>query len=187
MPEPSPYRPWSRWNRIRQQVLARDHEVCQIRTHCDGAHANEVDHITPWRDGGAWFDLDNLRAACKACNIARSSLQKHHRGWQRAATEIVLVMRGADWRPEPGDMIIDVERLTACLAAGEPTVHHRKMASELHTKLIARLNRGELDAPKVWVIVDSPDAGDMIPHHSMITAHQTADAGSLHAVETGRW
>ena len=63
------------WRRVRLEILARDGGQCQIRGEgCTGT-ATEVDHKVPLRNGGNAFDPDNLRAACKPCNIARA-----HRG-----------------------------------------------------------------------------------------------------------
>jgi HNH endonuclease len=61
------------WQRIRIYVLERDRYRCKIRgAHCKG-DATEVDHIVPRADGGALFDPDNLRAACKPCNGGRGA------------------------------------------------------------------------------------------------------------------
>lgn len=61
------------WRKVRLRVLARDGRVCQIRgAGCEVA-ANEVDHIVPWRVGGALYDEENLRAACRRCNSRRAS------------------------------------------------------------------------------------------------------------------
>jgi 5-methylcytosine-specific restriction protein A len=58
-----------RWRKIRRQVLDRDRWKCQIRgPRCRGT-ATTVDHIVPWRDGGAIYDPRNLRAACRECNF----------------------------------------------------------------------------------------------------------------------
>ena len=201
--ERSPYYPPSRWDRVRKPVLARDDHTCQVRLKCDGAHATEVDHIVPWRDGGAWYEWDpdwdgnpdaegnNLRASCKPCNIARASLQKHHQGWKRADTEIVLVVRAAlpQVAPAPGDQIIDVERLTKAVAVAEPTVADRTAASRLFTRLVADLTRGESDADRVWLVVDSTEGADMFPHHSIIAPHTADDPAHdvRHSIEPGRW
>ena len=54
------------WRSIRAGILARDGHRCQL---C-GRPANEVDHIIPLADGGS--DVEgNLRALCRACNLAR--------------------------------------------------------------------------------------------------------------------
>lgn len=57
------------WAVVRAQVLARDKGICQV---CR-AKADAVDHIVPWRQDGAWYDPENLRAICKRCNSARVS------------------------------------------------------------------------------------------------------------------
>lgn len=59
----------SKWRRIRLEVLARDHHLCQIALDgvCIG-QAEVVDHVVPIVAGGDPFDLENLRAACRPCN-----------------------------------------------------------------------------------------------------------------------
>lgn len=60
----------ARWRKVRVRILRRDGWLCQIRgPECLG-EATEVDHIVPWRTGGAWYDEDNLRAACRPCNLS---------------------------------------------------------------------------------------------------------------------
>ena len=56
------------WKRVRQLVIARDQGICQI---CHVGGADAVDHIVPWREGGAWYDLDNLRLVHGKCNSSR--------------------------------------------------------------------------------------------------------------------
>jgi 5-methylcytosine-specific restriction enzyme A len=60
------------WPRLRAAKLAED-AICQIRTHCDGAVATEVDHIVP-RDVAPGLRLvwSNLQSACKPCNSAKA-------------------------------------------------------------------------------------------------------------------
>lgn len=60
------------WRKLRLVILERDDYRCQIRgEHCEGA-ANEVDHIVPLHAGGAWYEPENLRAACGTCNKERN-------------------------------------------------------------------------------------------------------------------
>jgi len=67
-----PYSNTAVWDRCRAEVLARDAGRCQIGgSKCTGA-ATAVDHIVPWRAGGSWYDLANLRASCSWCNSARA-------------------------------------------------------------------------------------------------------------------
>lgn len=59
------------WRRVRPIVLARDEHRCQIHgPRCTG-QGTDVDHRIPLDEGGAPFDLDNLRAACPPCNRGR--------------------------------------------------------------------------------------------------------------------
>jgi 5-methylcytosine-specific restriction enzyme A len=58
--------------RVRPAILARDGHLCQIRGPKCQLDATHVDHIVPWRAGGAWYHEDNLRAACAACNVGRA-------------------------------------------------------------------------------------------------------------------
>lgn len=70
MAEPNPYRT-AAWKAVRRAVLDRDGYRCQLRlANCKG-HANAVDHIIDWRDGGAVYDMTNLRASCIPCNTAQ--------------------------------------------------------------------------------------------------------------------
>jgi len=56
------------YRRNRPKVLARDGHRCR---YC-GAHATEVDHITPVAHGGT-SNLDNLAAACQPCNRSKGA------------------------------------------------------------------------------------------------------------------
>lgn len=55
------------WRRLRRLVLDRDH-VCQMQLPGCTKWATAVDHVVPVADGGAFFDLCNLRGACRGCN-----------------------------------------------------------------------------------------------------------------------
>jgi 5-methylcytosine-specific restriction protein A len=57
----------SRWRRFRAWFLT-EHPVCEIRHHCNGDTATDVDHVTPMRRGGEQYELTNLQAACHACH-----------------------------------------------------------------------------------------------------------------------
>lgn len=56
------------WKRVRLVVLARDNYRC---VDC-GKPATMVDHIKPWRQGGAWFELSNLESVCRSDNVKRA-------------------------------------------------------------------------------------------------------------------
>jgi len=59
----------SRWRRIREAILIRDHNTCQkvIDGHLCGAYADTVGHIVR-RENGGNDDPANLRAECGPCN-----------------------------------------------------------------------------------------------------------------------
>jgi 5-methylcytosine-specific restriction enzyme A len=61
------------WKQLRLLILRRDHNQCQIADYgCQGA-ATEVDHIVPTSRGGAEFDPENCRAACRKCHQVKSA------------------------------------------------------------------------------------------------------------------
>ena len=55
-----------RWRATRRAVLERDAWTCQA---CGGP-GTEVHHIAKLQDGGAPFDLGNLRTLCRSCHLA---------------------------------------------------------------------------------------------------------------------
>jgi len=62
----------SDWRRLRTAKLATD-PVCQIRTHCHGIVAEEVDHIVPIRERpDLRLEWSNLQSACKRCHSAKT-------------------------------------------------------------------------------------------------------------------
>lgn len=65
----------TRWRTFRATVLARDRYLCTIRDKGCTVHAplrgGHVDHIVPLSMGGAKYDLANVRAACRSCNLKR--------------------------------------------------------------------------------------------------------------------
>jgi 5-methylcytosine-specific restriction protein A len=65
-----------RWKTVRLEVLARDKHKCQIAGSKCTTIADQVDHIIPVAYGGAWWDLDNLRASCRNCNLGRIAKRK---------------------------------------------------------------------------------------------------------------
>lgn len=81
------------WQRVRRHVLARDHYLCQIRSHRCRVIANSVDHIVSISRGGARLDPANLQAACVPCNT-----WKRHQDAERDRCPVLDT--GYDW-PEP--------------------------------------------------------------------------------------
>lgn len=59
----------ARWNRISRQYL-NTHPICEG---CGRRASEEVDHITPLRDGGDKWSSENLQALCSKCHGKKSA------------------------------------------------------------------------------------------------------------------
>jgi 5-methylcytosine-specific restriction endonuclease McrA len=71
------------WKRVRLIILNRDAWLCQVRLPGCTTRATTADHIVGLADGGAWYELTNLRAACRPCN---SALAAHRTNGHRQPT-----------------------------------------------------------------------------------------------------
>ncbi len=67
------------WKQVRKVVLARDGGMCMLQGPGCKLIADCVDHIIAVRDGGAWYDLSNLRASCHVCNSRRAKRVVKHK------------------------------------------------------------------------------------------------------------
>lgn len=69
------------WRRVRLRILERDDYLCQIKGPRCGITATSVDHIQPWRKGGALYAEGNLRASCRWCQewAKKQSANPHDR------------------------------------------------------------------------------------------------------------
>lgn len=56
-----------KWRKLRLSYLTQN-PICEIKHHCHGAPATEVDHIRPLSAGGERLDEDNLQSACGPCH-----------------------------------------------------------------------------------------------------------------------
>lgn len=63
----------SAFKKIRLRVLARDGYTC---AYCGQPEANQVDHVVPIARGGDIYDMDNLVASCRRCNLAKGTKSK---------------------------------------------------------------------------------------------------------------
>lgn len=69
-----------KWLMTRKAVLARD-PICTDGTVCGGKRlSSEVDHIVPLSQGGAEYDLANLRGICSGCHALKSGRESVARG-----------------------------------------------------------------------------------------------------------
>lgn len=160
------------WKKVRKQILERDNYVCQIQGPTCTFQATEVDHIVPTEDGGPKYDHDNLRAACKPCNIRRANIQKAREGWRRSSSYIILVLGPPaagkstyiNEHKSPGDLVIDYGAISDALGK----VDHRDI-NAVRNFLLRRVRRGEVTAERVWIHSANPNIVDIVPHHEIVT------------------
>ena len=66
------------WQRLRQQVLDRDHYVCQ---YCGQPNSRTVDHIVPIEYDDKLKDhLDNLATICRKCHRLKTDFEHQYYG-----------------------------------------------------------------------------------------------------------
>lgn len=76
------------WSVTRRLALLRDHGIC--RADGCGRPATEVDHIVEIQDGGAEFDLENVRSLCHDCHVVKTSARRR---WGPKRAERALLER----------------------------------------------------------------------------------------------
>ena len=77
----------ARWQRVRRLKL-RETPLCE---YCPGVCrkvATEVDHYVAIEDGGAPYDLANLRSACKPCHSRKTAHGERLHGCNADGTPI---------------------------------------------------------------------------------------------------
>lgn len=165
------------WQRVRLRVLRRDQYKCRIQgPRCTG-EATETDHIVPVEAGGARLDPANLRASCKPCNAGRAARMRHRGGWRRASTWIVLVAGppGAGKstmvaeHAGPSDVVVDYDVIAQALGSRSSHEHRdRELVSSARNAVLRRIQRGEVSAPRVWIVSANADAEAVFPHHEVM-------------------
>lgn len=154
------------WPKVRKAVLERDGYVCQIKGPRCTQVATQGDHIIPILQGGAPYDMDNLRAACKNCNLDRVGELDDYK-WRGGVTLIRLVI-GSDARTYvrdragPADLVVDMAALEASLGS-------HTAAAQAWRDVIHRLRRARTSEPHAWIIGDEMTALE-VPHHEVVRA-----------------
>jgi 5-methylcytosine-specific restriction endonuclease McrA len=87
----------SQWRRVRMQVLERDRFTCRIGLPGCRVKATEADHIVSLANGGEAFNPENLRAACKPCNVARNNSGKRKGATGASASPSTLFAPASTW------------------------------------------------------------------------------------------
>lgn len=159
-------------------MLERDGWRCRINgAKCEGV-AGEVDHIVPKDAGGAALDPINLRAACKTCNRGRANRTKAEDGWRRSSARIVLVVGPVAGGKStyvaghagPDDMVVDYDAIAQAIGpqlgrANQGARH--ELTNAARNALLRKVRRGEVDAPKVWIVSANPEAEQVFPYHEV--------------------
>lgn len=57
------------WRGLRRRIFERDGWRCRT---CGRAGRLECDHIKNWRDGGAFWEENNLQTLCRGCHIEKT-------------------------------------------------------------------------------------------------------------------
>jgi hypothetical protein len=154
-----------------RRCLARYGRRCWL---CGSMGARTADHVIPRSTGGG-DELANLRPAHRGCNSQRGNTPAPGHG---ATLIVVTGPPGAGKttyvgaHATPGDVVIDLDALTAALSApGSGDPHHapdhvRRIAQRARTAAIQgayRLTTG----PTVWLIHTNPDdeqRGEYLAH-----------------------
>lgn len=85
-----PARTGRRWRALKIRIIARDGGLCHL---CGALGSDTADHLVTVKDGGAIYDMSNLRAAHRRCNLIRGA-----RSIEAARADIArLTGASTDW------------------------------------------------------------------------------------------
>ena len=160
------------WERLRQQVLARDKYLCQRCLAFDRVtRAVEVDHIIPLEQGGLEDDSRNCQSLCHDCHLIKTATERRGGAvrpeWLPKPTCPVTLLTGppgagkttyARAHRAPGDVVIDLDDcfLDVCGVHGhEADRVHLDAALRLRNARLADLARRQTRG-RAWVIVTAP-------------------------------
>ena len=192
MPKPQYSGPW---RRIRKTILQRDLHTCQIQGPNCTQHATQVDHITPVAHGGAWYDPNNLRAACPNCNNQRPANQRNEQ-WRNTPTHITLIYGPpsagkttyVNKHRKPGEMVIDYDTIAQALGSpdthGHDTIHESVNAAR--NAVLRTVRQGKVKTPRVWIISSNPNAPTIFPYHDTVLIDPGLEQTLAQAKAAGR-
>ena len=157
------------WQTLRAAKLAAD-PVCEIRTHCAGLVATEVDHILPRRlRPDLRLEWTNLASACGACHDAKTARDgTFGRDPHLVQTVLVCGAPGSGKatyvreRAQPGDLRVDYDALMQALSGLACYVrppHLGWFVSDAIEAIYRRLAAREYPV-RPWVIASMPCAAE---------------------------
>ncbi len=165
------------WKTARGATLERDAFTCRVTPGCH-RKAVTADHIIPWSEGGAWYDLQNLRATCTQCNSGRVSQRRRDGGWKQAGAHIVLVtgppLAGKSTyvaaNAGPNDFVVDYDAIATALGSDSraTTQGWHEVINAARNTVLEKITAGRIDAPKIWIVSTNVRAESMFPHHEVI-------------------
>jgi 5-methylcytosine-specific restriction endonuclease McrA len=77
----------SAWRAARKATLWRDGNRCRLNFEGCTHVATTADHVVELDDGGAPYDLRNLQASCRHCNLVKGHLARRLR-YERAMVPV---------------------------------------------------------------------------------------------------
>ena len=79
---------WRAWARARRAAFEPDGWRC---TNCGQAGRLEAHHVVPLDDGGAAYDLANIRTLCRECHIDKHRREQspEEAAWRELAVDAV--------------------------------------------------------------------------------------------------
>jgi hypothetical protein len=160
------------WERLRQQVLARDRYLCQ-RCLAFGrvTRATEVDHVIPLEQGGREDDSRNCQSLCHDCHLIKTATERRGAAarpeWLPTPRCPVTLLTGppgagkttyARAHRAPGDVVVDLDDcfFDICGVHGHTADRaHLGAALRLRNARLADLARKSITG-RAWVIVGAP-------------------------------
>ena len=160
----------SLWRRIRAEVLARDGGVCQMRETGCLIKADTVDHIVPVAQGGAFYDLGNLRAACKKCNYGAGQRLRTKHGWTINRDKTISVTTDSNqakrWRDSyPDGAVFNFLEIRA-------SIGDFGASQQLINYIINMVKATKLRADYILFVVEPHEIYN-VPHHHLLDKETT--------------
>jgi hypothetical protein len=182
------------WRRVRRIVFDRDHGTCQIKGPSCKQVADQVDHIVPVEHGGAWFDLDNLQAACRTCNVGRGNKTRLESWRHGPPITLVCGPPGAGKstyvqdHAQANDLIVDYDLIGHALGSPDRHTHQsiHPVINAARNAVLTQIRRADHRAAAVWIVSTNPNAAAIFPHHHLVYLNPGRDVAYQRAADGGR-